>query len=145
MLATLYPWIKALHLVFVVAWMAGLLMLPRLRIYQLNDEPGGKLFEEMKTASARLRKIILTPAIIMVWALGLALAIIQAGVWSEGWFHAKLALVLVISGLHGYFVAVGRRIDAGGADISSRQLRMMNEAPFVAMIAVIVLVIVRPF
>lgn len=142
----LYPWIKAVHLIFAIAWMAGLLMYPRLKIYQLNDAPGGKLFEQMRSASDRLRKIILTPAMLITWALGLLLIFtspMQPAI--QGWFHLKLLFVLIITAAHGIFVSMGKKIDAGNTDISEKKLRMFNEVPFVAMIIVVIMVIVQPF
>lgn len=141
----LYLWVKAFHLVFVVAWMAGLVMYPRLKIYQLNDSQGGKLFEMMSEASIRLRKIIMTPSLIAVWALGLLMVALNPSIATGGWFITKLVLVLVITGFHGWFTALGKKIDAGTHSMSEKQLRMLNEVPFVAMIGVVILVIVKPF
>ncbi len=141
----LYLWVKALHVIFVIAWMAGLLMLPRLRIYQLSGSSGDPLFEQMKEASARLRKIILTPALVAVWLLGIAMVVLQPGLLQQGWLHAKILLVLIITGLHGYFVSVGRKIDSGESSLTERRLRAMNEVPFIAMIGVVILVVVKPF
>lgn len=138
-------WLKAFHIIFVIAWMAGLMMYPRLKIYQLNDQPGGKLFEEMKTAAQRLRQIILTPALIATWILGLTMLIRNPDYLQQGWLHMKLVLVLVITGFHGWFVAAGKKVDIADASISARKLRMLNEVPFLAMMAIVILVITRPF
>ncbi len=140
-----YLYVKAFHLIFIVAWMAGMLMYPRLKIYQLKSSVGQPLFEEMKLAAERLRRIILTPSIIAVWVLGLALVAMNPQIAAGGWFALKFLLVLGISGLHGAFVAMGRRIDRGDSAVSERQLRMINEAPFILMIGVVILVIVKPF
>ncbi|WP_018148814.1 CopD family protein [Henriciella marina] len=140
----LYLWVKAFHLVFVIAWMAGLLILPRYKLHQLNSAPGEPLFETMKLASGKLRKIILTPGIILVWVLGITLLVLNPGLMSSGWLHAKLLLVLVLSGLHGYFVALGKKIDRGEA-VSAKRLKLLNELPFVLMIVIVILVIVKPF
>lgn len=140
----LYLWVKAFHLVFVIAWMAGLLILPRYKLHQLNSTPGEPLFETMKSASGKLRKIILTPGIILVWVLGITLLVLNPGLMSSGWLHAKLLLVLVLSGLHGYFVALGKKIDRGEA-VSAKRLKLLNELPFVLMIFIVILVIVKPF
>jgi len=142
----LYLWIKAIHLIFVIALMAGLLMYPRLKIYQLSAEPGSELFETMKSASNRLRLIILNPALIIVWALGILLLYLQD--WqllSQPWMHVKLALVLLITAFHGIFISVGKKIDKADGSVSEKKLRMMNEVPFVAMIGVVIMVIVKPF
>lgn len=143
---TLYPWIKAFHLIFAIAWMAGLLMYPRLKIYQMNDERGGKLFEQMREAANRLRKIILTPALLMTWALGLLLLVISPmEPISQGWFHVKLLFLLIITAFHGIFISAGKKIDAGTPGMSEKKLRAINEVPFVAMIVVVIMVIAQPF
>jgi putative membrane protein len=105
-------WLKAFHIIFVIAWMAGLMMYPRLKIYQLNDEPGGKLFKEMKLAAQRLRNIILTPALIVTWVLGVTMLIRNPDFLQQGWLHTKLALVVIITIFHGWFISVGKKIDA---------------------------------
>ena len=138
-------WIKAFHLIFVIAWMAGLLIYPRLKIYQLNGESGSQLFEEMKLASKRLKTIILTPALVGTWLFGLALIALNPGFLSETWFHIKLALVGLITVFHMIFIRMGRRIDRQDGLISSHSLRILNEIPFVAMMAIVILVIVKPF
>ncbi len=138
-------WLKVFHIVFVIAWMAGLMMYPRLKIYQLNDAPGSKLFEEMQLAAVRLRKIILTPSLIGTWGFGVALLARNPDFLEMGWLHAKLALVVIITGFHLYFTAIGKRVDAAGPDVSAKKLRMLNEMPFLAMIGIVILVIVKPF
>ena len=146
MIATLYPWVKSIHLVFVIAWMAGMLMYPRLKIYQLQSSPGEQQFETMKNAADRLRKIILSPSITVAWILGIALVWMTDWAYlTQGWFHVKLLFALMISAFHGIFISVGKKIDAGSHDISEKRLRMMNEIPFIAMIIIIVMVIVKPF
>ncbi len=143
-MGTVYLWVKALHLIFVIALMAGLLMAPRLRIYQLSARPGEALFETMRDAARRLRVIILNPSLIIVWVLGLLMIWLNPALLEAHWFHAKLLLVLVISGIHGWVISIGRKVDAGGEGVSEKRLRMLNELPFVLMIAVVILVIVRP-
>lgn len=108
-----YLWLKAFHIVAVVVWMAGLLMYPRLKIYQLNDEPGGKLFEEMKQAGERMRKIIMTPALIATWVLGLGMVVLNPTIVSGAvWFPVKFLIVILLSGMHGWFIGQGKKIDA---------------------------------
>jgi putative membrane protein len=145
----LYNWLKAGHVVFVIALMAGLLVYPRYKIHQLSSQPGEALFETMKDASHRLKNIILNPSIVLVWVLGLAMVYVdwQRGgqLYLEGWFHAKLLLVLLISGLHGYFIGLGKKVDRVTGTVQAKTLRMMNEVPFLAMIGVVILVIVKPF
>jgi protoporphyrinogen IX oxidase len=141
----IYDWIRAGHLIFVMAWMAGLLMLPRLRVYQLTSTPDAKLFETMRQASDRLRRIILTPAMILSWALGLTMIWLSPSLLTEAWLHAKLLLVIAMTGLHGWFVWIGKRIDAGNAAIPERRMRMLNEIPFLLLIGIVVLAVAEPF
>ena len=148
MLATLYPVLKSLHIISVIVWMAGILMYPRLKIYQLNDEPGGKLFEEMKLAGVRMRKIIMTPAMIGTWVFGLLTVAALPSIISGGgpiWFPLKFLIVIVLSGFHGWFVAQGKKIDAGTPAVTAKQLRMLNEVPAIGMIIIVFLVILKPF
>jgi putative membrane protein len=139
-----YPWVKAAHLIFVIFWMAGLFMLPRFLVYQVATVPGSPEDLAWSERTRRLRAIILSPAMILVWLLGLALAV-NLGAFAMGWFHAKLALVIGLSGYHGWAVGASRRIAAGRRDYSGRTLRLLNEVPSLATIAIVILVIVRPF
>lgn len=141
----LYLWVKAAHLIFVIALMAGLLVYPRYKIHQLSSQPGEPLFETMKEASNRLKNIILNPSIILVWILGLWMLHLNPALLEQGWMHAKLALVLVISGLHGYFIGLGKKVDRVTGTVQAKRLRMLNEVPFLLMIGVVILVIVKPF
>jgi putative membrane protein len=141
----MYLWIKAVHIIFVVALMAGLLVYPRYKIHQLASVPGDTLFETMKDASARLKRIILTPSLILVWMLGLAMLVLNPGLLSQGWMHGKLLLVTLISGLYGYFSILGKHVDKVTGTVQARRLRMLNEVPFILMIGVVVLAIVKPF
>jgi len=141
----MYLWIKAAHIIFVVAWMAGLLVYPRYKIHQLSAKPGDQLFETMKEASARLRRVILTPSLILVWILGISLIAQNPSVFVGGWLWVKLALVVALSGLHGYYVKIGKSVDRGDSTIAVRTLKLMNELPFIALILIVILVIVRPF
>ena len=148
MLASLFPWFKALHIIFVIVWMAGILMYPRLKIYQLNDEPGGKLFEEMKLAGIRMRKIIMTPAMLGTWLFGLLMVAATPAIVSAGgpvWFPLKFLIVIVLSGFHGWFVAQGKKIDVGTPQVTAKTLRMLNEVPAIGMIIIVLLVILKPF
>ena len=141
----LYLWVKALHVIFVIALMGGLLVYPRYKIHQLSSKPGDELFETMKDASNRLRKIILNPSLILVWVLGITMLVMNQSLLSQPWMHVKLLLVLILSGIHGYFIGVGKKIDRGTATIKAKRLRMMNEVPFLLMIGIVIMVIVRPF
>ena len=142
---TLYLWIKAAHIIFVIALMAGLLIYPRYKLHQLKSKPGDELFETMMDASNRLRKIILNPALILVWVLGITMIVLNQSLLSQGWMHTKLLLVLILSGLHGYFISMGKKIDRGEAAPNAKTLKMLNEVPFLIMIGVVILAVGKPF
>jgi putative membrane protein len=137
-------WIKALHIVAVISWMAGLLYLPRLFVYHADCERKSASSEQFKVMERRLLKGIMTPAMIVVWASGLTLAW-RMGFFTSGWLHAKLALVLVLSGLHGYFAG---RVRAFAGDRDAHRaifFRYLNEVPTVIMILIVCLVVLQPF
>lgn len=142
---SLYLWVQAFHIIFVVALMAGLLIYPRYKLHQLKAQPGEPLFETMKDASNRLRRIILNPALILVWGLGITMLILNPGLMGMGWIHLKLVLVLILSGLHGYFISIGKKIDSAEAAPSATTMKMLNEVPFVIMIAIVLLAVLKPF
>ena len=141
----LYNWIKALHVIFVVATMAGLMIYPRYKIHQLSSQPGEPLFETMKESAKRLKNIIMNPSIVLIWVFGGLMLWMHPALLSQPWMHVKLVLVTLISAMHGYFVGIGKRIDKGTSTITARKLRMLNEVPFLMMIGVVIMVIVRPF
>ena len=140
----MYLWIKSAHLIFVIALMGGLLIYPRYKLHQMKSVPGEPLFETMKEASNRLRRIILNPSLIIVWALGLTMLYLNPALLQSPWMHIKLVLVLAISGLHGYFISVGKKIDRGDDAVTAKQLKMLNEVPFLIMIFVVILAVVKP-
>jgi putative membrane protein len=140
-----YDVLRALHIISVVAWMAGLLMLPRLYAYQTGATPGGELDQTMIAASRRLRAIIITPAMILTWAFGVWLILAyRTAAMTELWLIAKLALVTALSGLHGYFVSMGRKLERGQRPLSEKTWRLLNEVPFLIAIAVILLAVIEP-
>ncbi|MCA8904044.1 MAG: CopD family protein [Hyphomonas sp.] len=141
----LYNWIKAAHVIFVIATMAGLMIYPRYKIHQLSSQPGEPLFETMKESAKRLKNIIMNPSIVLIWVFGGLMLWMHPALLSQPWMHVKLVLVTLISAMHGYFVGIGKRIDKGTSTITARKLRMLNEVPFVMMIGVVIMVIVRPF
>lgn len=141
----MYLWLKAAHIIFVVAWIAALLVYPRYKIHQMASRPGEPLFDTMSEAAARLRRIVMTPSMIAVWVFGLSLAAKNASIFSFGWMWVKLVLVLVLTGMHGYYVKTGKAIDKGESPISAKKLKLANEMPFIALIAIVILVVVRPF
>ncbi|WP_380873107.1 membrane protein [Sphingomonas sp. DBB INV C78] len=143
-LGAAYPWVKAAHLIFVIFWMAGLFMLPRFLVYHQPVTPGSAEDRLWIDRENRLRKIIINPAMIIVWVIGLVLAV-NVGAFSEGWFHAKLAAVFLLSGYHGWAVGYAKKMAKGFRPASDKSLRMMNEIPGIATAVIVILVIVRPF
>ncbi|MBA4339073.1 MAG: hypothetical protein C0421_09525 [Hyphomonas sp.] len=141
----IYLWVKSAHIIFVIALMAGLLIFPRYKIHQLSSRPGEPLFETMKDASARLKRIILTPSLLLVWGFGIWMLVLNPDLLSQGWMHVKLALVAVITAVHAYFMVLGKKVDAVAGTVQAKTLRMLNEVPFILMIGVVIMVIVRPF
>ena len=142
---TLYNWLKAAHVIFVIATMAGLMIYPRYKIHQLSSQPGEPLFETMKEAANKLRVIVMNPSLVLIWVLGGLMLWMNPVLLSQPWMHVKLLFVLLISAMHGYFIYVGKRIDRGTSKVTARRLRMLNEVPFLMMIVVVIMVIVRPF
>lgn len=139
-----YLWVKAAHVVAVISWMAGMLYLPRLFIYHCDAAPGSETSETFKVMERRLLRVIINPAMVLTWVLGLWL-VWQGGWLSSGWLHAKLALVLVLSGVHGYFSASVRKFAADANTVSQRNWRMWNEVPTILMVVIVILVVVKPF
>ncbi|MCL4671545.1 MAG: CopD family protein [Sphingomonadaceae bacterium] len=143
-LSMTYYWLKAGHIIFMVFWMAGLFMLPRQMLYLHSATPGSPEAAEWDRRMGLLRKMILTPSLIVVWVLGLALAY-TIGAFSQGWFHAKLLLVLALTGYHGWMVSQARRMIDGQRPLTERQLRLWGEFPAFILALVVVLVVVKPF
>ena len=143
-LAVAYPWVKAAHVTFVIFWMAGLFILPRFYVYHHETTPGSAEDRAWIEREDRVRKIILMPAISVVWVLGLMLAYVTDA-WAQGWFIAKLATVVALSGYQGWLGSYGKRLSAGKRPLDNRTLRIMNELPGVAAAIIVVLVIVKPF
>ncbi len=139
-----YLWLKAGHIIFVIFWMAGLFMLPRYFVYHQEAHEGSSEEAVWLDRERKLLKIILMPSIIVVWVLGLALAY-TLGLWTVGWFHAKLTLVLLLSGYHGYLAAYHKRLARGERSLTGKQLRLFNEVPGIAAALIVILVVVRPF
>ena len=139
-----YDWVKAIHVIAVIAWMAGMLYLPRLFVYHADAEVGSELSETLKIMEGRLLRIIINPAMGITWALGLWMAW-HAEWYTSGWFIAKFVLVFAMSGVHGHFSAAVRQFANDSNQKSARYWRLMNEVPTVMMIAIVVLVIVKPF
>jgi putative membrane protein len=140
----LYLWLKALHIIAVIAWMAGMLYLPRLFVYHAGVAPDSEQSKTFKVMERRLLKAIINPAMIATWLFGIAL-MLQGGWLAAGWLHVKLALVLLMSAAHGLFAHWVKDFAADRNRHSQRFYRIVNEIPTVLMIAIVILAAVKPF
>ncbi len=140
----MYLWIKALHVLAVISWMAAMLYLPRLFVYHSGVAQGSDQSELFKVMERRLLKAIMTPAMIVSWLAGLWLAF-EAGFFRAGWFHGKLALLLALSAVHGWLAVLLRRFAEDRNDRPARYFRILNEVPTLLMVGIVILVIVKPF
>ena len=143
-LAPFYPYLKALHILAVIAWMAGMLYLPRLFVYHCEIRPGTDEYARFVKMEERLMRIIINPSMIAVWVLGLLLAT-SLGAWSEGWLHTKILFVIFLSALHGFFSRWRRDFEKGQNKYSQRFYRIMNEVPFGLAVVIVFLVVLKPF
>jgi putative membrane protein len=142
--SALYLWFKAIHVMAIIAWMAGMLYLPRLFVYHSRAEPGSQQSETFKVMERRLLRGITTPAMIAAWALGLWM--VYDGGWiSAHWLHVKLALVVALSGLHGALARWTADFAADRNRHSERFYRVVNEVPAVLMIGIVIMVVIKPF
>jgi putative membrane protein len=142
----LLSYIKAFHVIAIIAWMAGLLYLPRLFVYHAGAAKGSELSETFKVMERRLLRFITTPAMIAAWVLGLWLAFSGLIDWrADGWFHAKLALVILLSAFHGLLAKWTKDFADDRNTHSARFYRIANEVPTILMVAIVILVVVRPF
>ena len=142
--ADAYLWVKAIHVIAIISWMAGMLYLPRLFVYHSETPVGSAQSETFKIMEQRLLTLITTPAMVIAWVLGLWLAW-KSGYWAAPWLHAKVALVLALSGLHGYLSAATRAFREDRNTKPARHWRIVNEIPAVLMVAIVILVVVKPF
>ena len=140
----MYEWIKALHLIAVISWMAGMLYLPRLFVYHCEEEAGSKQSETFKVMERRLLRAIINPAMVVTWVVGLWL-VIESGHYRSGWMQAKFALVVALSGVHGLYSRWLKDFAADRNVRPARFYRMWNEVPTLLMIGIVILVIVKPF
>jgi protoporphyrinogen IX oxidase len=141
-----YLWVKALHVIAVIAWMAGMLYLPRLFVYHCETSPGTAESERFKVMERKLLRMIINPAMIAVWILGLTLSVLPAtDAWHQGWFHTKFALVIAMSGVHGLFANWVKLFARDANARPARFYRAWNEVPTVLMIAIVILAVVKPF
>ena len=140
----MYAWLKAFHIIAVIAWMAGMLYLPRLFVYHCDAPPRSPQSETFKVMEHRLLKVIINPAMVVTWVLGLWLAW-QGGWLTAPWLHAKVFLVLLLSALHGFMVRWMRDFARDGNRHSAKFYRIINEVPTILMIGIVILVVVKPF
>lgn len=137
-------WLKAFHIMAVISWMAGLFYLPRLMVYHADCAIGSEQSETFKIMERRLLKAIMTPAMIVSWVLGLSVAY-RYELFSDGWLHAKLVVVFLLSGFHGRLARHVRAFALDENKHSSRYFRIINEVPTLAMVAIVILVVMKPF
>lgn len=141
-----YLWVKALHVIAVISWMAGMLYLPRLFVYHCDAAPGSAQSETFKVMERRLLKAIMNPAMAVTWLAGLGMIALNPELMKgQGWLHAKLTLVLILSGFHGALSKWTRQFAADANSRSQKFYRVANEVPTILMIGIVILVIVRPF
>jgi len=139
-----YLWIKAAHIIFVIFWIAGLFLLPRYYVYHQESTPGSQEERRWIDRERKLRNIIITPAMILVWVFGLTLATVGHW-WTSGWLMAKFAIVFALSGYHGYMVGYGKKLARGERPVSGKALRIMNEIPGIATAVIVIVVVLKPF
>jgi putative membrane protein len=139
-----YDWAKALHVIAVIAWMAGMLYLPRLFVYHCEAEPGSQQSETFKVMERRLLRAIINPAMIAAWLLGLGLAF-EAGWYASHWLQAKIVLVLGLSVIHGLLTRWVQDFAADRNRHSQRFYRIINEIPAILMVGIVILAVVKPF
>jgi putative membrane protein len=145
-LASFYPWIKALHIISVIAWMAGLLYLPRLYVYHADAPAGSPMSETFKVMEARLSRIIMLPAMFGTVLFGALLVGVPGLVdFHQGWFHTKLLLVVLLFAYHGMLMRWLRDFATDRNRRPARFYRMVNEIPTILMIGIVIMVVVRPF
>ena len=141
----LYDWIKALHVISIIAWMAGMLYLPRLFVYHCETQPGSDSSERFKVMERRLLRAIMNPAMIASIVFGIALIALNPGWMSQGWLHAKILLVIILVGVHGLMARWRKDFEADRNARPQRFFRIMNEVPTLLMIGIVILVVVKPF
>ena len=144
-LAPYYPWLKTLHILSVIAWMAGMLYLPRLFVYHAGSEPGSPTSETFKTMERRLYRAIMTPAMVATWLFGISLTFTGVVVWTAFWLYAKLLLVVAMTWLHTIFGRWQRAFAADARSHGAGFYRAINEVPTLLLIGIVILAVVKPF
>lgn len=140
----LYLWLKAVHIIAVIAWMAGMLYLPRLFVYHCEVERGSPESERFKSMERRLMRAIINPSMIAVWVLGLTLAVVTHA-YTQGWLQLKFVLVLVLSGIHGFFATCLKAFARDENRRTQRFYRILNEVPAALMVLIVLLAVIKPF
>jgi len=143
-LGAAYLWVKAAHVTFIIFWIAGLFIVPRYYVHHQATTPGSAEDRAWIEREDRARTIILMPAMLIVWVLGLMLAV-HLNVFGQAWFSAKLLLVVILTAYQGWITSYGRKLANGHRELGGKKLRMMNEVPGIVTALIVVLVIVRPF
>jgi len=143
-----YLWVKAAHIIFVIFWMAGLFLFPRYLVHHQAALAQAEEAAAWAQREAKLRAVILTPSLIAVWAIGIVLAVhwgLFEGADGLGWLHAKLLLVVLLTGFHGWAVGYSKKLARGAGHLQDRTLRMLNELPALAVVLIVILAVVKPF
>ena len=140
----MYEWVKVIHILAVISWMAGLLYLPRLFVYHCQVDTGSEASEKYKVMERKLLRGIMNPAMIVSWIFGLWTAH-ELSAWDQGWFHGKLALVILMTAAHMVYARHRKTFEADANERSERYYRIVNEVPAVLMIGIVILVVVKPF
>jgi putative membrane protein len=140
-----YTWVKALHLIAVMSWMAGMLYLPRLYVYHIEQGQTSRMADVFKVMERRLLRFIMNPAMVATWVFGGLMIYANPDLMAQGWFHAKLTLVIALSAVHGMLAKYRRQLSTGSCAKTARYFRVLNELPTAIMVAVVILVIVKPF
>lgn len=142
----MYLWVKALHVMAVISWMAGLLYLPRLFVYHTAEPVGSPTIDTLQVMERRLLRTIMNPAMIVAWLAGLTMIFLNPALLTGGgWMHAKLLLVVAMTGAHMYFARCRRLMAEGKNPHSEKFYRIANEVPALIMVGIVILVIVQPF
>lgn len=144
-MAMTYLIIKALHIISVISWMAGMLYLPRLFVYHADAPKGGELSETLKIMERRLLRFIINPAMVASFVFGIWMLVLNPGLLSMGWVHAKITLVLLMAGVHGVLSKHRKRFAADANVKTAKYFRILNEVPTLLMIAIVVLAVLKPF
>jgi len=140
-----YLWVKAFHIIAMVAWMASLLAYPRFKLQQLSSQAGEPLFESMKSTTAELQKSVMNPAIAATWVLGITLLVLNPYVFQSKYIWLKLLLVFFVSAAHSIMLRTGRAIDEGDASVDAAKLKMLSGMPFFFLIFIVILIVIKPF